>query len=105
MKRWAAVGLLCGWVLWSGVTEEGTSRSNDWRIEGAFESGADCDQKAESSRDDFWKSTGGKGQRGALAGVAGGMVFMPDPTRRGKGAVTWYLCLPGGTDPRPRYKE
>jgi len=102
--------LLCGWVLWTGMTTGLTvlgsaARNSNWDILGTFETAAACEQEAHEMRDRFWeviRKADPQARRGALAGVGG---YMVTGLADGRPISTYYLCLPAATDPRPRYKE
>ena len=96
MKRLAMI-LLCGWVLWTEIWAP--SRPSVWEIASAYETKAECDSKA----------FGGVPRRAKFYEEQGYKVEMSGSklTLRREGAVLTVdsLCLPGGTDPRPRFKE
>jgi hypothetical protein len=99
-----SVALLCGWVLWGGSRiYMGGNRvvSSIWGIEDAFESKKECvDAFREhvSVGEEVAKERGAKTSSGRDHFNEYG-----DGGLRLRSVRFW--CLPGGADPRPRFKE
>ena len=99
MKRWAAVGLLCGWVLWlkaiSGASDVG------WDPVDGFESAAECRAQAQSRLRPAPKA----GETVSTIFDGPGSGHRINQSADGKTIIVFVKCLPAEADPRPRSKE
>jgi hypothetical protein len=98
--------LLCGWVLWSGVAavEKSTSEVGkpDWSIVTAFDEKKDCDSRLRE-RIASLAERASKKLGYSTAALGDGVEIIEQDGSHGQ---RWtFICLPGGSDPRPRFRE
>jgi hypothetical protein len=96
--------LLCGWVLWSGVAtleqSSGAVGKPDWSIETAFDEKKDCDSRVRERVASLGERASKKLGYSTAMLRDGVEIVEPD----GNHGQRWtFICLPGGTDPRPRF--
>lgn len=98
-----------GWVLWSNSTafNRGLQPWHSWAVIGADETRAACDRRrVDVLKIDFETGSAKTWRRetGKLASGIEAVIHTRDDVADEKRVNTW-LCLPAGTDPRPRAKD